>query len=153
MAKLPKYIAIAFGVVIIALLYVLAFVPAPQKKGPSTLVENYAASPDGHMKITSPALNGTVVSPVVAGGSVTGGGWFFKGTFPIRVVDADGTVLGVGQAVAAQGDWASTGTVLWSGIVTFKDPHSATGTILFSKDGPSGLPQNDGSFGLPIRFR
>ena len=150
--KTLKYVAIIFGIVIVALLCALIFVPAPDK-GNGVLEKNYTTSPDGHVQITNPTEGEEIVSPVVVSGSVTGGGWFFEGTFPMKVIDANGTVLGSGQAEAAQGEWMSTGTVLFSGIIPFLAPHSATGTVVFSKDNPSGLPQNSGSFSVPVRFK
>lgn len=149
--KTLKCIAIVLGVVILALLCALIFVPAPNKSG--ALKENYTTSPDGHVQVRNPAAGEAITSPVVVSGSVTGGGWFFEGTFLIRVIDADGTVLGGDQAKAAQGAWTSTGTVLFSGIIPFSAPHSKAGTVVFSKDNPSGLPQNNESFSVPVQFK
>jgi hypothetical protein len=148
--KTLKYIAISLGVVIVVLLCALIFVPAPDRD--TAPKENYVASPDGRVQITDPTADEAITSPVVISGSVTGGGWFFEGVFPIQVVDADGTVLGSGQASSAQGEWTSTGTVLFSGIVPFSTPRFQRGMVVFSKDNPSGLPRNNESFSVPVRF-
>lgn len=156
MNKVAKYTAIILGVIIFVLLGILAFVNPPQKgnvvSGSVAEVPNYPTSPDGHVKIADPAPNQTIISPKAVSGWVTGGGWFFEGSFPIKVVDADGSILGTGFASAKQGEWTSTGTVLFMGTISFRASHSATGSIVFSKDNPSGLSQNDESLSVPIRF-
>jgi hypothetical protein len=158
MNKSVKYIAIVFAVIIVILLAILAFVNPPKKitvaTGPVPTILNYAISPDGHVEIFNPTLNQEIISPATASGSVSGGGWLFEGTFPIKVVDADGTVLGMGQVRETNpGTWTSMGEVPFSGIISFLAPHSATGTVVFSKDNPSGLPQNNESFSVPVRFK
>ncbi len=158
MNKIAKYIAIAFAVIIVVLLGILAFVNSPRKGSNVGKVVNapiYAVSPDGHVKVFSPLPGQTIISPFTTQGNVTGGRWFFEGTFPVKVVDADGTVLSADQKAeqAEPGTWTSTGTVPFAGSISFSAPHSATGTIVFSRDNPSGLPQNDESFAIPVRFR
>ena len=130
------------------LLGVLFFVnPA---RGPETGPEPVATvSSDGHLMITSPMPNATIASPVAVTGIVTGGGWFFEGTFPIKILAADGTVLGQGMA-KAYGDWMFTGSVPFAASITFVGAKSSTGTILFAKDNPSGLAANAESFSLPV---
>jgi hypothetical protein len=157
MNKIAKFIAIALAAVIVILLGVLIFVN-PQQKGnlatdSATMMPNYPTSPDGHVRVGDPIPGQIVTSPGTISGWVTGGGWFFEATFPVKVVDADGTVLGAGRAEAKQGEWTSTGTVLFMGTISFSTPHSATGTVVFLKDNPSGAPYNDESFSVPVRFR
>jgi hypothetical protein len=158
MNKIAKFVVIFFAVIIIVLLWILAFVNPPKKATVATgtipTTPNYAISPDGHVKIFKPTPSQIITSPATVSGSVTGGGWLFEGTFPIKVVGADGTVLGMGQIHETNpGTWTSLGEVPFSGIISFSTPDSATGTIVFSKDNPSGLPRNSESFSVPIRFR
>ncbi len=156
MNKTAKYIAIIFAVIIVVLLGILAFVNPPQKGAVATNIVSSASvhptSPDGRVEIFDPMPDQTIISPESVSGNVTGGGWFFEGTFPVKIVDGDGTVLGQGP-VRAQSDWTSTGTVSFTGTIVFLAPHSATGTIVFSKDNPSDMAQNEVSFGVPVRFR
>jgi hypothetical protein len=154
MNKLVKYIAVIFAIIIVILLGILIFVKSPRAPLSGSVPEapSYPTSPDGHVEIADPVPGQTMISPKAVSGWVTGGEWFFEGTFPVKVVDADGTVLGQGQA-QAQGDWMSTGTVAFTGTISFSAPHFETGTIVFSKDNPSGLPQNDESFSVPVRFQ
>ena len=154
-----KIIVIALGVTILVLFGILLFVPAPQRamaptsnaSSTGTGVPQTVMSPDGHVAVSAPLAGESVVSPFTVVGTVTGDGWFFEASFPVKVVDADGTVLGGGQARATE-DWMTTSTVPFTANITFAKPHSATGTIVFSKDNPSGLPQNAESFSVPVRF-
>ena len=136
-----------------ALMGIIIFVPAPKapSAGGNGGVISPVISPDGRVKIDAPSAHAAVSSPVKISGSVTGGGWFFEGSFPVKVVDANGAVLGSGQAQALF-DWMSTGTVPFSAAISFAKPHSSSGAVVFSKDNPSGLPQNDMSFEVPIIF-
>ncbi len=151
--KKLKIIAIAFAVIIVILLGALLFVKPVQ--GPTVPVAGNSApatSPDGRVIVTSPLPNVLVSSPLAVAGTVTGGGWFFEAVFPVKVLDGDGTVLGQGQA-QAQSDWMTTGTVPFAVSIPFTTPKHATGTIVFAKDNPSGLPQNAEEFSVPVRFR
>jgi hypothetical protein len=151
MNKIVKYIAIIFAVIIIVLLGILIFVKPAQKpeQGPEP---GAFVSPNGHLVIYEPNQTEVISSPVTIMGHVTGGGWFFEATFPVKIIDADGTILGQGPA-QARGEWTSTGTVPFAATIPFTAPHSATGMIVFSKDNPSGLPQNNESFSVPVRFK
>ena len=134
-----KKVAIMLAVVIFVLLGILIFVPAKAPEVPSPVptvsssTDVTAISPDGHVHIDAPAI---IASPVTITGWVTG----------------DGAVLGQGSAQVRGSDWTSTGTVPFVATVAFKMPHSAMGTVVFLKDNPSGLPQNDESFAVPVRF-
>lgn len=151
MNKIVKFIAVAFAVIIIILLGVLIFVKPAEKPGTGPEPGAFV-SPNGHLVVYEPNQTEVIGSPVTIMGHVTGGGWFFEATFPVEIVDGDGTVLGQGQA-QAQSDWTTTGTVPFSGTISFSAPHSATGTVVFSKDNPSGLPQNNESFSVSVRFK
>ncbi len=156
-SRLLKLIASILGVIIVVLLGILIFIPGVKSPaGPSNAtstpnVPQPIISPDGHVEVSAPLADQTIKSPVVITGNVTGGGWFFEASFPIKIVDANGAVLGQGIA-QANADWMSTGTVPFSAVINFKASKTATGTIVLSKDNPSGLPEHDMSFSVPIRF-
>ena len=145
-----KALVIAFAAIIAILLGVLLLVPSP-KGQPSSAVAP-TLSPDGHLEIDVPRADDLALSPVAVEGKVTGGGWFFEASFPIKVLDGDGRILGSGTAQALS-DWMSTGTVPFAASIHFTAPHFATGTILFQNDNPSGLPANQKSLSVPVRFR
>lgn len=148
-----KIIVTAFAVVIVVLLGVLIFVkPAQGPTAPAAVNAEPAVSPDGHVVVTAPLSDTVVSSPVAIAGTATGGGWFFEASFPVKVLDGDGAVLGQGQA-QAQSDWTSTGTIPFVASITFRTPKYATGAIVFAKDNPSGLPENAQELSVPVRFK
>jgi hypothetical protein len=148
--KAARTLAIVLGVIIIVLLGVLFFYN-PAKAPPIASVPAPVVSADGHLSVSSLHANDVVTSPLTVTGTVTGGGWFFEGSFPIKIVDGDGATIGTGVA-QAQADWMSTSSVPFTAIISFTAAHRATGTVLFSKDNPSGLSQNDASLAIPVRF-
>ena len=139
-----------FGVVIIVLLGVLLFVPAV--KGPTTLIDSseIISSPSGNITISLPKKDGIISSPIKISGSAKG--WYFEASFPIKIVDGDGSILGENIA-RAQSDWMTTSSVPFLATISFNIPQYAPGTIIFQKDNPSGRPESDEKFIMPIRFR
>ena len=108
------------------------------------------------VKLTSPLSNAIVTSPL----SLTGkaGGWYFEGSFPVELVDASGNILAQGPAQAT-GDWMTVDFVPFTASLTFTNPYTAgdpesekLGKIILRKDNPSGLPENDDSLEIPVRF-
>lgn len=82
----------------------------------------------------------------------TKGNWFFEGSFPIYLQDNNGNLLEVALATA-QEDWMSEGKVSFEAqLLQFRWSASGTGKLIFKKENPSGLPENDESIELPIRF-
>ncbi len=102
------------------------------------------------VKITNPQTNQEISSPLAISGQARGT-WFFEATFPIKVTDSQGTVLGISHA-QAQGDWMTQDFVPFTATLDFNATTSTDGFIIFQKDNPSGLPANDASFTLPIKF-
>lgn len=100
--------------------------------------------------VNSPLTNATISSPVTVSGEARGG-WYFEGSFPVRVYDANGKELGVVPA-QAKGEWTTSEYVPFEGSLSFQTPTTETGTIVFQKDNPSGLPEHDDSLTIPIRF-
>lgn len=101
------------------------------------------------VQVISPKPNTVITSPVKISGSVSGT-WFFEGQIISRIVDADGTVLGQGPLVAS-GDWMTTSSVPFSGIIPFNVPNSKTGFVVIEADNPSGQ-DNPPSFKIPVLF-
>ncbi len=153
MKKTARFIVITFAAIIVVLLAGLFFVPAKKVSSPtiSGAGQEIETSPDKTISVASPKMNAIIVSPIVASGTAKGN-WFFEATFPIKILDGDGTVLGQDQA-RAEADWTTMGDVPFSATFSFSAPRYATGTIVFSKDNPSGLPQYAESFSVSVRFR
>lgn len=103
------------------------------------------------IEVNSPAPNSVVKSPQPVRGWATGN-WFFEGQFTLRILDANSRELGTGTAKAT-GEWTTPNFVPFSGAITFSNPESATGTLVFEKANPSGLPDKAESARMPIRFR
>jgi hypothetical protein len=79
------------------------------------------------------------------------GGWFFEASFPVKLLDADGKLLGTTSA-QAQGDWMTTNFVPFVAQLTFATPTTLTGTLVLEKDNPSGLPENADELRVPVKF-
>jgi len=126
----------------------LAPIPTPTVRNDSVIV-------------ASPRSGETITSPYIFRGEAKGM-WYFEATFPVKVVDLEGKIIGRGIA-HADGDWMTENFVPFSGTIEFavKAPASATGygaakgekgEIIFEKDNPSGLPQNAGELRVPVIF-
>lgn len=86
--------------------------------------------------------------------SITGmafGPWFSEGSFPILVYDANGTLIDRTHAYA-QNEWRVDGLVPFNAWLSFDDPLTATGTVVFEKNNPSGLSENAGKIIIPVKF-
>lgn len=91
-----------------------------------------------------------ISSPLTVSGEVPGS-WSFEASFPVRLTDADGTVLA--EAVAQiEGDWMTEEMVPFSVTVTFDAPPGRHGFLILVKENPSGLPEHDDSLSIPITF-
>lgn len=116
-----------------------------------TIYEPPKLAPRSAIVVTDPAPYTLVESPLAITGKAKGN-WYFEASFPVALKDATGKVLGQAPA-QAQGDWMTTDYVPFSLNLNFDDPMTAMGTLVFSKDNPSGLPQYGASFSIPVRFR
>lgn len=96
------------------------------------------------------AANDPVASPMTITGEARGN-WYFEASFPVRLFDSAGNELAVGIA-QAQGEWMTTEFVPFSVTLTFTEPASGTGLLVFQKDNPSGLPEHDNQLEIPVTF-
>ncbi len=102
--------------------------------------------------VISPIKNSVISSPVAIAGRARGS-WFFEGSFPVVLKDAYGTVLAESH-VTAQGEWMTQDYVSFVGTLQYqKQIPDAKGVLIFIKDNPSGLPENDESVEVPIIFK
>ncbi|EKE21689.1 MAG: hypothetical protein ACD_7C00154G0008 [uncultured bacterium] len=103
-----------------------------------------------NIKVSAPIENTVIKSPLYIKGEAKN--WYFEASFPIKLVDENGNILA--QTVArAMGDWMVDDFVPFEAELIFDTPQSKKGEIIFEKDNPSGLPENDQSFRLPILFK
>lgn len=109
------------------------------------------------IKVTSPAGMTVVTSPLKLVGEAQGG-WFFEAVAPVSIVNWDGLVIAEGF-VTATGDWMTSEFVPFTGELAFVSPYKdgdpefmKRGAVIFKKDNPSGLPENDDALEIPILF-
>ena len=92
-----------------------------------------------------------VKSPLEISGDALGT-WYFEASFPIKIYDANGNMLGSIPA-QAESDWMTENFVPFKALLYFATSTTDSGTLVLEKDNPSGLPQNAGEIKIPIRFR
>jgi hypothetical protein len=102
------------------------------------------------MDLEHPLPNAEVRSPLTVEGKARGT-WFFEGSLPVKLYDANGNQLAAGNA-KARGNWMTEGYVPFSVTLRFQAPDDERGKLVFSKANPSGLPRNDDSFTQPVIF-
>lgn len=102
--------------------------------------------------VASPKDGDLVTSPLTVSGKARGY-WYFEASFPLEITDSSGKVLAQSHA-QAMGEWMTEDYVPFEGKVNFKVPTGGDGKgfMVFKKDNPSGLPENDDSVRVPIRF-
>ncbi len=100
--------------------------------------------------VVTPKDHDMITSPLVVQGEALGT-WFFEASFPVRILDANGRELGV-TPVQAQSDWMTTSSVPFVGTILFSEPTTETGWVVFQRDNPSGLPEYEEDYRIPVRF-
>jgi hypothetical protein len=101
--------------------------------------------------VSKPAVKAIVHSPLTVTGQARGT-WYFEASFPVKIYNANGVLLG-STIAQAQGDWMTTNFVPFTATLSFSTPNTSTGYIVLEKDNPSGLPQNDDQLVVPVRFQ
>lgn len=119
-------------------------------QAPATSTENPPIT-TSMVKVFEPLPNALVKSPLTVSGEARGN-WYFEASFPVKVLDANGKVLGITPA-QAQGEWMTTNFVPFKVVISFATSTTATGTLVLEKDNPSGLPEHAAEVRVPIRFR
>lgn len=111
------------------------------------LVDTNQSSP---ITVTNLASGQTITVPMTVTGTVVGN-WFFEGSFPVFMKDASGNQIGVGLASSTQ-DWMTVNTIPFSVTLPATSYHGQ-GSIVFTKDNPSGESQFDASYVVPVVFQ
>lgn len=115
----------------------------------------YLASKQDMIRVTNPLVAG-VGAAFLQTTQVTGearGTWFFEGSFPVEVVDMEGTMITQGIA-QANGEWMTESFVPFSVTLTLP-AHvvGQAGSLLLKKDNPSDEPQFDDLLEIPVIFK
>jgi len=106
--------------------------------------------------VRSPLPGSVITSPLTVEG-LARGPWYFEGGFPIILTDWDGKIIAESYA-SSQSEWMTEDLVSFKGLVEFDNPEpvngfSDRGILIFKKDNPSGLPEYDDAFEVPVYFR
>jgi hypothetical protein len=94
--------------------------------------------------------NDIITSPLIVEGKAKG--YFFEGSFPVELVDANGNVL-VQTTADATENWMQIGYVKFQSRISFDSGTNTNGVLIFRNDNPSGLSENAKSFQVPVRFQ
>jgi hypothetical protein len=106
--------------------------------------------PNNMIRVSQPIINTVVSSPITITGEARGG-WYFEGSFPVRIEDANGNILGQHYA-SAKGEWMTNEYVPFTSELAFTNSNTETGILILSKDNPSDLREFDDEILIPIRF-
>lgn len=117
----------------------------------TTLSPVYRNIKPSDIVISTPHAGGVTGKEFLVKGSVRGG-WFFEGVFPVEVRSQRGEKL-VSTYAAAEGNWMTTESVVFTAKVTVPATYIGPATLILRKDNPSGLRENDASVAIPINVQ
>lgn len=104
------------------------------------------------LTIISPKAESKIKSPLVVKGYVNGDGWTgFEATAGVvRILDKKGEPLASAPLVI-KSEWTKV-PAYFEATLDFINSENGDGQLLFSNENPSGLPEKDKTFILPIKF-
>lgn len=102
------------------------------------------------IQISNPRPNQQITSPLKVTGQARGA-WYFEATFPVKLYDANDTLLAEGFATA-DGEWMTEEFVPFTAELTFEKPSTDTGTLVINNANPSGLSENEKELVMPVSF-
>lgn len=111
---------------------------------------SYTSAKGVNIEVLRPYTNATVASPLTVSGSVPGS-WSFEASFPVVLLDANRKVV-TQEPATISGDWMTDEPVPFTVTLNFANFPTKTGYLLLQKDNPSGLPENDDSLEIPLKF-
>ncbi len=140
--------------IVLALVGIFLLIKKPVVEAPAPILEK--GEYKDLIKIETPTVGAEITDPIKISGEARGT-WYFEASFPIYIVDWDGKIIGQGIATA-QSEWMTENYVPFTAEINFKtseisDNYSNRGAIIFKKDNPSGLPEFDDAYEMPILFK
>jgi len=140
------------AIVIVVMAVILFTVPAPNPTpaptpptpSPTTTPAPFSSE---NVRVFRPIAGDNVPRQFTVLGEARGS-WFFEASFPIKVVDTNNNQVGTGIAMTAE-NWMTAEFVPFTAQVTVEN-YSGPATLVFLKDNPSGLPENDDSVEFSI---
>lgn len=121
------------------------------KNTPVAQVSSPTPVKESSVRVFAPESGATIQSPLVIEGEARGT-WFFEASFPVRLLDADGKTLAL-EPVQADGEWMTENFVPFHKTLRFQVEKEGPGTLVFEKDNPSGLPENDDAVRIPVQLK
>ena len=105
------------------------------------------------IRVSNPRPNQTISSPLHVTGDARGY-WFFEASFPVTLVDANGNVIPLDPGyIMATEEWMTEDFVPFEAMLEFDSlPAGQKGTLIFHKDNPSDLPENEDALRMPVVF-
>ena len=103
------------------------------------------------IKIDNPRPNQIIESPLFVKGEARGN-WYFEASFPAKLFDDNGFLLGITIAQAL-GNWMTEDFVPFNVILPFAVPSTSKGRLILEKDNPSGLPEYADELRIPVYFK
>ena len=141
------------SVLFLAILVGLAMLGFQKFKPTTPLVQ--VVVPQAGLVVEMPQANDLVVSPLVVSGYVDGKDrWTgFEGQVgTVQLLDGNGKLLVLGILTATAENWMQFPTS-FSTTLTFSAPATATGTLVFKNENPSGMSDYEREFRLPVKFK
>lgn len=108
------------------------------------------AESEGEVVISEPTRGKRVSSPLTVRGEASGT-WFFEASIPVQLIDENGNVI-ASTAGQVDGGWMTVDLIEFTATLHFEKPTVTRGFLVIRKDNPSGLPENDGEYRVPVRF-
>lgn len=142
--KKEIWFLIGLGIIFIVLLCIVILVPAKP-------IINSKLQGNEDIQITYPIANTAITSPIkITGMSKTGWGGFEGQVGTVDILDYKGNNLGA-AVLKALTDWTQP-PVNFEADLSFTPNNSGPATLVFHKENPSGLPQYDKTFSLPVKI-
>lgn len=156
---MKKYSWFILAAAVLGVILAIGIFSAP-KKGIAPVIQPPAAEKENSggrkqasadlIRVAKPASGAEITSPLEITGEARGT-WFFEASFPIRLTDENGKVLGSAVAMA-QGDWMTEEFVPFKATLVFDPKTARAGKIILDKDNPSDMRELDASLEMPVSF-
>ncbi len=91
-----------------------------------------------------------IQSPLTITGQAKGG-WFFEASFPIILVDSIRKPITQTLARATK-EWMTDAFVPFTATLKFNASQTDVGELVFKRDNPSGLPENDAEVRVEVKY-